>query len=75
MVFERYRWRYLYAVLIRVGLLRLREEGWEEEEVGKGADTGRSIKEVEMYLTGLSYREVLEHRCKAVGQSGSRVSR
>lgn len=39
------------------------------------ADTGRSIKEVEMYLTGLSYREVLEHRYKDIGQGESWVSR
>jgi hypothetical protein len=42
-------WRYLYAETIT-----------ENGVAAEGVDTGRSIKEVEMYLTGLSYREVLE---------------
>ena len=31
-------------------------------------DTGRSIKEVEMYLAGLTYREVLESAGKDIGR-------
>lgn len=49
-------WRYLYVVPIT-------ENGVATE----GVDTGRSIKEVEMYLTGLSYREVLGRERESSG--------
>lgn len=56
MVFDRDRSAtFTWCRLLRVGL---------PPRVG---DTGRSIKEVEMYLAGLTYREVQENAGKDIG--------
>jgi len=57
-------WRYLYAVPIT-----------ENGVAAEGVDTGRSIKEVEMYLTGLSYREVLERALRTLAGISSHLIR